>query len=54
VSSVTVTFRQPERLVCRALVLLDAGERNVLRYAIDQPSPPGPEAASDLLVGSVL
>jgi acyl-CoA thioesterase II len=53
VSSVTVTFRQPERLVCRALVLLDAGERDVLRYAVDQPSRPGPDAAQDLLVGTM-
>lgn len=50
-SSVTVTFRQPERLVCRALVLLDAGERDVIRYAMDQPAVPGPETAADLLVG---
>lgn len=50
-SSATVTFRQPGRLVCRVLVLLDAGERDVIRYAAEYPVFPGPETASDLLGG---
>jgi acyl-CoA thioesterase II len=51
ISSATVTLSQPDRLVCRVLVLMDAGEPDVIRYAAEHPHYDGPESASDMLAG---
>ncbi|GAA4558564.1 acyl-CoA thioesterase [Pseudonocardia xishanensis] len=47
VASVTVTGTQGDRVLCRSLVLLDAGDRDVVRHQVPLPPVPGPEGLPD-------
>lgn len=44
-ASTVVRVRQGERQVCAAIVLLDRGDPDVIRYAEPMPSVPGPDEA---------
>jgi len=50
IGSVLVRVHQRDRVVCQGIVLLDAGDPDIIRHADSMPEVPGPEGAQPVAV----